>query len=133
MVSLNQIALNFASRPQAFLWVQYFSDVVLDYILEQSNRELPLQLICSPQILEIRQYDKLHQTDFYATLECYIQNKFNAVQTAKELQIHRSTFLYRMERLQNLFHLDLNQRDSLLYTLLSMKMLELSKSMMIHE
>ena len=38
-----------------------------------------------------------------------------------------------MERLQNLFHLDLNQRDSLLYTLLSMKMLELSKSMMIHE
>ena len=127
------IALNFASRPQAFLWVQYFSDVVLDYILEQSNRELPLQLICSPQILEIRQYDKLHQTDFYAPLECYIQNKFNAVQTAKELQIHRSTFLYRMERLQNLFHLDLNQRDSLLYTLLSMKMLELSKSMMIHE
>ena len=66
-------------------------------------------------------------------LPIYIQNKFNAVQTAKELQIHRSTFLYRMERLQNLFHLDLNQRDSLLYTLLSMKMLELSKSMMIHE
>lgn len=127
------VVLNFASRPQNFQWVQFFSDVVLDYILEQSNRELPLQLICSPQILQIRQYDKAHQTDFYTTLECYIRNHFNAVQTAKELQIHRSTFLYRMERLQNLFDLDLSQRDSLLYTLLSMKMLEQSKSMMQHE
>lgn len=127
------VALNFASRPQNFQWTQFFSDVVLDYILEQSNRELPLQLICSPQILLIRQYDKAHQTDFYATLECYIRNRFNAVQTAKELQIHRSTFLYRMERLQSLFDLDLSQRDSLLYTLLSMKMLEQSKSMMQQE
>ena len=55
------------------------------------------------------------------------------MQTAKELQIHRSTFLYRMERLQSLFDLDLSQRDSLLYTLLSMKMLEQSKSMMQQE
>ena len=55
------------------------------------------------------------------------------METAKELQIHRSTFLYRMERLQTLFGLDLNQQDSLLHILLSMKMLELSKSMILHE
>lgn len=127
------IALGYATRPQAFLWTQYFSDVVLDYILEQSNRELPLQLVCSQKILQIRQYDKKHQTDFYVTLEAYIQNKFNAVQTAKELQIHRSTFLYRMERLQALFELDLTHRDALLYVLLSMRMLDLSKSMTIHD
>lgn len=127
------IALGYASRPQSFLWTQYFSDVVLEYILEQSNRELPLQLVCSQKILQIRQYDKKHQTDFYTTLEAYIQNKFNAVQTAKELQIHRSTFLYRMERLQALFDLDLTHRDALLYVLLSMRMLDLSKSMTIHE
>ena len=127
------IALGFASRPQSYLWTHYFSDVVLDYILEQSNRELPLHLICSQQILQLKQYDVQHQTEFYSTLECYIRNKFNAVQTARELQIHRSTFLYRMERLQTLFQLDLDQRDSLLYILLSMKMLELSKSMTLHE
>ena len=90
-------------------------------------------MICSQQVLRLKQYDQEHQTEFYVTLESYIQNKFNAVQTARELQIHRSTFLYRMERLQTLFGLDLDQRDSLLYILLSMKMLELSKSMMIHE
>lgn len=127
------IALDFASRPQSFLWVRHFSEVVLDYILEQSNRELPLHLICSQQILEMRQYDKEHQTDFYETLQCYIRNHFNAVQTAKELQIHRSTFLYRMDRLQTLFELDLNQEDSLLYILLSMKMLDQSKTMTLHD
>ena len=127
------IALGYASRPQAYLWTQYFSEVVLDYILEQSNRELPLHLICSQQVLQLKQYDTQHQTEFYSTLECYIRNKFNAVQTARELQIHRSTFLYRMERLQTLFRLDLDQQDSLLYILLSMKMLELSKSMILHE
>jgi len=127
------IALGYASRPQSYLWTQYFTDVVLDYILEQSNRELPLHLICSQQILQLKQYDTQHQTEFYSTLECYIRNKFNAVQTARDLRIHRSTFLYRMERLQTLFQLDLDQRDSLLYILLSMKMLELSKSMTLHE
>lgn len=127
------IALDYASRPQAFLWVQFFSDIVLEYILEQSNRELPLNLVCSQKILQLRQYDTEHQTDFYVTLDSYIRNRFNAVQTAKELQIHRSTFLYRMERLQTLFGLDLEEEDSLLYTLLSMKMLELSKSMIRRE
>ena len=127
------IALDFAARPQSYLWVRHFSDVVLDYILEQSNRELPLHLICSQQILNMRQYDEEHQTDFYETLQCYIRNHFNAVQTAKELQIHRSTFLYRMERLQTLFELDLDQEDSLLYILLSMKMLDLSKTMTLHD
>lgn len=127
------IALDYASRPQTLQWVQHFSEVVLDYIMEQSNRELPLDLICSQQILAIRQYDREHQADFYTTLDAYIRNKFNAVQTAKELQIHRSTFLYRMDRLQNLFGLDLDHQDTLLYTLLSMKMLDSSKSMMLHE
>ena len=129
----SHIAMGFASRPQTYLWTQYFSDIVLDYILEQSNRELPLHLICSPQVLQLKQYDAEHQTQFYETLESYIQNKFNAVQTAKDLQIHRSTFLYRMERLQTLFGLDLSQRNSLLYILLSMKMLESSKTMNLHE
>jgi DNA-binding PucR family transcriptional regulator len=92
-------------------------------------RELPLHVVCSRGVLMMQRYDVEHGTFFYKTLACYIETRFNALQTAKRLFIHRSTFLYRMDRIKELFKIDLENDDVLLYTMLSMKMLELSRSL----
>ncbi len=123
------IALDFVCRQQSYLWTARFQDVALPYMIEQCMHELPMHVVCERSILTMQRYDEDHGTFFYNTLACYIENRFNALQTAKKMFIHRSTFLYRMERIKELFRIDLENDDVLLYTMLSMKMLEQSRSM----
>ena len=93
-------------------------------MLEQGRGEFPGELVCSRRILELRDFDALHHTDYYHTLKCYVQNQLNAVQTAKQLFIHRSTFLYRMEKIGEIVDLDLNDYDTLLYVMMTFRILE---------
>lgn len=122
-----RIALDFVCRQYSYRWLLRFSDIALNNMIEQCMKELPLHVVCAKNVLNLKKYDEEHKTEFYRTLECYAQNHFNALQTSKAMFIHRSTFLYRMERIKELFGIDLDNDDSFLYTLLSMKMLEVAK------
>ena len=47
------------------------------------------------------------------------------MQSARKLFIHRSTFLYRLERIQEIVPIDFNNEDELFYLLLSFRILDL--------
>ena len=72
-----------------------------------------------------KRFDEEHHTDYYHTLKLYVKNHLNAVQTAKQLFIHRSTFLYRMEKMKEIANLDLDDFDTLLYVMMTFRMMEL--------
>lgn len=118
------VALDVGSRREPYKWIHRFEEAALDYMLEQGRGEFPGELVCSRRILELRDFDALHHTDYYHTLKCYVQNQLNAVQTAKQLFIHRSTFLYRMEKIGEIVDLDLNDYDTLLYVMMTFRILE---------
>ncbi|MFR3031599.1 MAG: helix-turn-helix domain-containing protein [Blautia sp.] len=52
-----------------------------------------------------------HHTDYFHTLKVYLDHHMNAVQTAKELYIHRSTFLYRLDKIKQALCSDLDDPD----------------------
>ena len=85
-----------------------------------SSKDLFLQ-----KVRLLWEYDKEHQTEFYKTLKVYLENNENAVKSARKLFIHRSTFLYRLERIKEMTGLDLNDPNMHLYCLLSYRILEL--------
>jgi hypothetical protein len=89
-----------------------FSAVADTYIFQRSVAELPPELLCMPPMLHMAEYDREHGTNYIETLERYVKNRFNAVKTAGELFIHRSTFLYRLERIHSQFGLDLEGEQS---------------------
>ncbi len=117
-------ALDVGSRKKPYRWIYRFDEMALDYMLERSSSELPVKLICSDKVLELKAYDEAHHTDYYHTLKTYVENQQNAVQTAKKLFIHRSTFLYRMEKIEELTKLDLRDYDTLLYVMMTFRILE---------
>ena len=59
------------------------------------------------------------------TLRVYLEHNLNTVQTAKALFIHRSTFLYRLERIKALLETDLEDPEELFYLNLSFRLLEM--------
>lgn len=85
-----------------------FSQVAEAYLCERGTSEFPAELVCLRSVLEMAAYDREHDTNYVETADRYVKNRFNAVKTANELFIHRSTFLYRLERIHAQFGLNLD-------------------------
>ena len=67
-----------------------------------------LQDLYSKSLLhEIKEYDKEHCTEYYLTIRSYLLNNMNTKQMADDLNVHRNTVVYRLQRISELFHLDL--------------------------
>ncbi len=103
--------------------IYHFKDCALEHILHYGTTRLSPQTVCSAALLALVQYDKENDTEFVHTLETYYRNKMNSSQTAKDLYIHRSTFLYRMEQIQKILNLDIEDYDTMLYLMVSLKLL----------
>ena len=105
---------------------------LIPYLLEQKRlgriRHLGFSTHGSRAVIKLRDYDKEHKTEYFDTLRTYITCQMNAVKAAKELFIHRSTFLYRMAHIKELVDIDLEDSDQLLYLLLTYKLLEKEKT-----
>jgi len=89
------------------VYAAVFSDVAESYFCERGVSEFSADLVCLRSVLNMAAYDREHETNYIETADRYIKNRFNAVKTANELFIHRSTFLYRLDRIKAQFGLDL--------------------------
>ena len=69
-------------------------------------------------------YDENNNSEYYTTLKTYLANNMQPVLTAKKLFIHRTTLLYRMEKMESLFHIDLKNPEKRIFYQLSMLLLE---------
>ena len=87
-------ALDVGSRKKPYLWIHYFGQVALTYILEQATRRLPGTMICHEGLLELKKH------------------------------IHRSTFLYRLDRIKEILQSELDDPEEIFYLELSFRLLE---------
>lgn len=120
-------ALETGKRIHPNLWIHHFDEIALDYILEEATKKLPAYMISHEKLLKLKNIDDLHHTEYVKTLRYYLDNHCNAVQTAKALYIHRSTFLYRLDKIKNILRTDLNNPDEVLYLMLSFRFIEMKE------
>ncbi len=120
----SRIALEEGMKRYPLRWVNRFEDIALDYLMGKCTELLDPEVVCSRAVLTLKEYDREHKTDYYETLRTYISCQMNAVQAAKTLFIHRSTFLYRMAHIKELIQINLDDPNQLLYLLLTYRLLE---------
>jgi hypothetical protein len=101
-----------------------FRDVVRQHLLESCTELLPASMVCAPELLRLKSYDEEHQTEFYHTLSVFLKNDLHSVKAAKELFVARSTFIYRIERIQSITGLDFGKLGDRWYLLLSLELIE---------
>lgn len=116
-LELAKVALSAAAGTGG---VAFFADTAEEYAVSRVVNNTPRELFSLRSISVMAQSDREHGTRYLETIEQYVNHRFNAVKTASDLFIHRSTFLYRVERIKTQFGLDLESEDiSLLHLLLS--------------
>lgn len=120
------IALDYGIKSNSMFWNYQFNQFAMEYIRDQITRDLPSRLICSHELLKLKEYDQENNTELYETLRCYLNHERNAVQTAGTLYIHRSTLFYRLNRIKSLMDIDMDLPENRLYLQLSYFLLEQS-------
>jgi hypothetical protein len=119
-----EIALDLGSRSMPMAHLYYFNKLAKLHILESCTRELPASLIGAPELLKLRDYDQAHKTELFRTLSVFLKNHLSHTMTATELAIHRSTLMYRLDRIRDIRSLKIEDSDNQWYLLLSFKLLE---------
>lgn len=117
-------ALTMGAQIQPERWIHHFSQIVLPYILRQITKTFPGEMLCHEKLLELQKADENQGTEYIKTLRVYLAHNLNAVQSAKTLFIHRSTFLYRLEKIKVILETDLEDADELFYLNLSLRLLD---------
>jgi sugar diacid utilization regulator len=107
--------------------IYHFKDYAVPYILAQYGNELPLEMICCEGLMRLREYEKDSSVEYFKTLITYMRNNMNAIKTSKDLYIHRSTMLFRLNRIKEILQMDLNDPDQRLYLEISLRLIGKNK------
>lgn len=108
-------ALHLGKKSQSMIWCYRFDDYLLDYILAQTSHQISPELLVSSRLDALIHYDQENKTELYHTLRVYLEHERNSLQTAKALFIHRSSLVYRLERIQKITKINLdNPKNRLL-------------------
>jgi hypothetical protein len=105
-------------------WTMLFSECAPYYMIRTlANTMAPADLVSS-DIQKLRAIDKEKNTDYYNTLRTYLENERSIPKTSEALIIHRTTLQYRLEKIAQLTHLNLDSRDVRMYLNISFRILD---------
>lgn len=117
-------ALLMGEKEDPSFWIYKFQDYSVSYLFYQGCRTLAPEMYCEPGILLLKKYDGDHGTDFFDTLRVFLENDRNIAHTAQKLYVHRSTLLYRLEKISKITGLNLDDYRVRFKVMLSIEILK---------
>lgn len=98
-----------------------FEDAYVEFVKNELGQKK--DFLVHPVIKSLAQYDYLHKTEYLRLLKTYILAGQNSKKAAELLYMHRNTFLYKLEKIENILNIKVSnlnekEREIILYSLL---------------
>ena len=90
--------------------VFFFWQVMPLALIREANASGDVRKFVDPVITDLMQYDKEHNSDYAYSLYCYLTNLNNYSDAALEANIHKNTLVYRIRRIEEMYHISLSDR-----------------------
>ena len=104
-------------NQMVFIWKYKHLILFLSATQSDASNEI------SPSVLDpIKEYDKEHSSEYYQTLRAYLLCDMDYTRMAQRLNVHKNTISYRMQRIAEMF--ELNLRDCRVITTLYLSLFE---------
>lgn len=119
-------AINFGSTYTKILddpHVYLYCDYTLMELLDFANDHVDLLNYVHPAIRSLYDHDAAHSSELVETLYAYMQNGTSTARTAKLLNLHKNTLLYRLGRIREITGNDLSSGEDLFLFHLSIRTL----------
>lgn len=87
-----------------------FADSVISFLVMgcNDNGDLSIKSLCHPTVQLIEKYDKEYGTDYLKFLAIYIYSGCSVKKTAETMFIHKNTVYQKIEKLKEIFNLNLD-------------------------
>lgn len=119
------LALNVVSNRFQEEGFSFFEELGSYTILYHLDHYTAMDLFVKKQIGPVLTYSEEKSMDLFNTLHVFLQNNGNIKNTADSLYIHRSSLLYRLEKIESLLNIDLNQAEVRFNIMLAFKLYDL--------
>lgn len=103
--------------------IVFMDDFAVYQLLSENVDKTALRRFCRSSIGPLLRHDEKNGTQFVDTLEKYFQHNGSISDAAKDMYIHRNTYIYRLEKIKALLGVDLKN---------SQKLLELQLGLLAH-
>ena len=110
-----EFALERGIEVSPYRWVFHFDEFAPDFLKERVLDSWPPQLLVHPGLEALSRSDAESGTDYMKTLKTMLDCGMSATAAADRLFIHRSTLLYRMEKIKALMGSRLDNPEELTY------------------
>lgn len=98
--------------------INNFKDRYMQFFFSLVEEE-DKKLLVHPLLNELKEYDRRYGSSLYETLFVFLKNERGITKTAKEMHLHRSTLLHRIERIESMADSQLEDPDARIQILLS--------------
>lgn len=98
-----------------------YDEYALNHLLSFYKNENK-KLLCHPALSILREYDLKNCTEFFRTLQVYLENERSLIKASTILYIHRNTLLYRLDKIYSVLNIDFEDFDTRLHLLISYKL-----------
>ena len=114
-----EMALKHSSRDSV---ISACTDHAWGHLLTEFARHIKIERMHHPAVETLKHYDAQNGTEYSRTLYEYLRNERNSTITAHKLSLHRNSLRYRLERIDELIDLNLEDPDVRSYVMLSFQL-----------
>lgn len=125
----SQFPIRYVKEKQTSDVIFFYENHKLEHVFSILQKETNLSDFYYQKIIDISNYDKTNKTSLLRTLDIYIQHVNNPTVASEKLFIHKNTLFYRINKIKELFSLDLNNGDIRFQIQFTLKLLNYENKM----
>jgi DNA-binding PucR family transcriptional regulator len=120
---LSAVAIEIGTMMDADKKLFHYADYITGHIINTCNEAFNVKILCHAEAVKLHEYDKQSGNNYFYCLYVYLLNERSLLLSSKQLNIHRSTLIYRMGKISEIISVDLNDRRVRSHLILSYEIL----------
>jgi purine catabolism regulator len=109
--------------------INYVEDFAVHHLLEKNIERSELLYFANRALGKLQESDQTSGAQLTETLDAYFRHQGNITNAARELHIHRNTYIYRLDKIKNILANDLSNPQKLLEYQLALVCLQIGDSL----
>lgn len=105
--------------------VYLYEKYILDYIVKTACLKHNKEFYISPPLASLTAYDQKHGTELVYTLKICLENSGSAAAAQEILHVHRTTYLYRIKRIEEITGWQLKEYRTRLHLMIMFEMADI--------
>lgn len=102
----------------------FYDTYAIYHCLELCSPQMNLLQLCHSAVLKLESYDRKNGTELLGTLHAYLSCHRNLSEAAASLYIHRNTLSKRLDRINDLIHVDFGDAETVFHLMFSYRIME---------